>query len=135
MNHIKIDDLTGQYNVTYQTTPPVPGFYESGGGHGAVCNGVYEGVDDFGIRWIVRFSLLPSSSGLTYHATLDPSGTAPNIMVMQGNGLMGKKKRDYQGMAKVVHIGQSLQIIANVPIAPGFSTNVTFSKVIDNDNP
>ncbi len=125
---VNIKDVEGNYDIFFSSFPPMPDWYESGVGKAVIKDGTLSGKDGLGVTWKADLSTTPSNT-ISFTAILDPSGTPPNVGLMNKNGVMTKEPQTYQGELKITRNGDTIILRTKVFQGP-LVIDVQFIKVI-----
>ncbi|GEM_PF-3098006 len=98
--NITIDELQGEYDITYATSPPLEHVYEPGIGSAKIQGNKLIGVDALGVIWNATFEIV-NDNQLAFKATLDPKGTPETVGLLDKSGVMSREPQDYEGVIKI----------------------------------
>lgn len=97
---ITLEELQGEYDITYATSPPLDNFFEPGFGSAKIDGNKLIGVDALGVVWNATFEI-GNDDQLPFQATLDPKGTSETVGLLNKSGVMTREPQDYEGVIKV----------------------------------
>ena len=124
---ISLEDLQGRYEISYQSTPQMPDWYEPGVGVAQIVDNQLHGVDAVGVSWFAEFDILNDGT-LSFQAKLDPTNAPPNSVLLDRNGQMTRTPQDYTGILRVTKLENHLILRTQVIQGP-ITINVQFKKV------
>ena len=98
--NITLEELQGEYDITYASSPPLDNFYEPGIGSGKIEGNKLIGVDALGVVWDATLEI-GNDNQLSFQATLDPKGTPETVVLMNNSGIVSREPQNYEGIIKV----------------------------------
>lgn len=126
MSSVTLEELQGDYEISYQSTPQIENFYEPGHAVGQIKGKKLTGVDVLGVKWDAELEI-QNSGEIKYSAILDPENAAPNAGLMNDAGQIVREKQFYNGIIKPLKNGESL-ILRTVVVQGPITINVQFHK-------
>ncbi len=126
-NTIDLKVLEGNYDITYQSSPPLDDWYEPGHGSAQIAGNELTGSDALGIVWRAKLTPLDDKN-LEFDATLDPTTAAPNAGLMDKNGNMTRSPQHYKGTIKVTLLGSDTLLRTQVIQGP-LTIDVQFRRI------
>lgn len=122
-----LEDLQGKYDITYQSTPPQPDWYEPGYGQAEINGNKLIGFDALGVRWDATLELRQDGI-LNFQAVLDPRTSGDeNVVLLDNSGNMTREPQHYTGEIKVTKFGGET-MLRTVVIQGPITINVQFRK-------
>lgn len=125
-DNITLEELQGEYAITYASTPPLDNFYEPGFGSAKIDGNKLLGVDALGVVWNATFEI-GNDNQLDFEATLDPRGTPETVGLMNKSGVMSREPQNYSGVIKVTKSSKETILRTQVQQGP-ITIDVQFRK-------
>ncbi len=123
---ITLEELQGEYDITYASSPPLEHFYEPGIGSARIQGNELVGIDALGVIWHATFEIVEENR-LSFKATLDPKNTAETVGLMDKSGIMSRQPQYYEGVIKVSKSNTETILRTQVQQGP-ITINVQFRK-------
>ena len=124
---IKIDDLQGGYDITYQSDANLENFFEPGKGYGEIEGNKLVGKDATGISWNADLAI-NENGDISFDAILNPKDGAENAFLLSKEGAMTKEPQKYNGVMQIIKIEDKTILTTRVKQGP-ITINVQFEKI------
>lgn len=124
---LTLEDVQGMYEISYQSTPPMDDWFESGFGSAQISGNKLTGIDGLGVEWQADLVVEPNGT-IKFSAVLDPANAPGNVGLMDANGAMSKNKQFYSGVLKVTNVPPIVILRTTVFQGP-LTINVQFKKL------
>lgn len=125
-NKITLDEIQGEYTISYQTTPQIPDVVEKGDGDAKITGNKLVGIDGHGVNWNGNFEILEDGT-IAYEALLDPKTGPPDTVILDESGIPTRDEQFYKGTIKVTKSNGHVILRTKVPRGM-FTIDVQFKK-------
>ena len=123
---ISLDDLQGDYEIIYQSSPQLEDWYEPGTGYAKVEGNKLKGADILNVEWNADLTFT-NDNKIHFEAILDARNAQPNAGLIDENGHMTRESQKYNGELSVIKSAQTLILKTRVKQGP-LTIDVQFIK-------